>query len=943
MALQLTLPTLLGVIIGSVAFLFCLAAAIVVISLRIKHRKLLVQINAAGERRLSRYPGGHLSITDEDVARIPGTAAAMRKSLGQKYSRASAYTPMASRETIERQSGVRKSPLALIPRLEVSSKAIFSDGESPTIIPPPNPWPLPRRLIRANRPPVIELQPSALSLVAEATNGGDKPLTEPMCRTGHKLMPRQEYKENQSPRCTYDGQGLLGASRDLIAFPNPTLKPKPLFHEKPRSISHDMISNSSGHKKSAGVLHVFEPQQPLIRPCFPRSISLTNQEPGTVPSWATPPLPAEAVAIRQRRSMRASGSRQSAVASNSRQSLGGAVWRDTAIVGGSNSMTFHRSETNKNPITLIANSPVEASQKNNDPFKEDRPQLDDIISGPPVSPIATQKRMLNAPLDPHKSFRASIRNSIPRSNCSGLSESLLNHGWSRPASNAPMVRELCDAPARSKTPLGCSLGSHTSMFDFGLPTDLDRGDATSTQPDLNDIRDKRRSMSILQTISGNKQSPNPDSYNERPSSIAIENPLRWNKDVSAKEAAAKGEGANAKADDRQTCFIMPNEIHILSTQASLKPAITTEQEDVPVFGSPPQVQSLRRPRADPPTFRPPTRLTFDPQLTPTRYSKTTIANSANTSPYFKTLAKLTGYEDYDSSPSSILSTPTRKPSQKRGLSGTHPNRQRAIFDSPDNHAQWPLARQHQTLSLGLRSTSDSPKRASVFRLDAQLNTCTSTKDNDREEFHPSSLLYRFPSPPSPTSVPSWRQPPPKSKSQPTIQGPRPEPASSYRSPRRRPYPVESSTVAKNSNGSPGDELRQSVIALRRMNSEISDVDKAGREHKRYLSLGDRESAILEDGSRDDCRREEGKERRRSSGPKVMAAATATTTAAATTTSKAASARCELARCERGGVKLKVKGPRAMPGWINESVMLTSEKEVRITSGGGGGVLGTDGS
>ena len=836
--------------------LLLVTVLLVILGLRTKHRRLLAQTNAAGERRLSRYPGGHLSITDEDVARMPGTGAGMRESLNNRRTRASAYAPMASRETVETQFGPKTLPKALVP-----------GGENQANASPTRPWPLPRRLTRSKPHSMIEVQPSVLSPVNEAKKEKDTPLKS------SKKVARQEYRYTTRDNRHFEIQSPKSMAMPVpIPKPSPTLKPKPLFHEKSRSISHGMIPKLKGTRKPVGGLYVFDSQEPGTKPTpkahMPRSVSLTSQEPGMAPNLPMPALPPAAVAIRRQKSMR----RES-----SRQSIGGTAWSDSTILGEENPRILSQAESNIYSIKLLPHSPSGGQLNEPDPFKETPPTFDELNSRPRGSPgPIVRTRTLKAPLDTRKSFRASIRNSLPRSNSSGLSESLLQHGWSRSASNASMVREISNAQPRSKTPLARNVEPHISVFDFGLPSPSEPGDVANPL-DLDDVRDKRKSTSILQIISGNERSPVSNPYNERPSSIATENPFTWDTSLLPKESAVKRVSKDGKGHKRQNCIRISVEPHFESP----KPPVIAEQDEAPQVASPVQ-QSLRRPRIDPPPFRPPSRSTFDPQLTPTPHSRFT--RKPNPSPYFQTLAKLTGY-DSDSSPNSLIDTPTRKPSN-RGPSGSHPNRQRPIFDGPSNIAQWPLASQHPTLSLGLRGSGDSPEKANIFRLDAQLNPPTPTKDDSC----PPSLLYRFPSPPSPPrALNASRFPPPKAE----VHGPRPAPESRYRSPKRRGSPIKSPGVSKRVSGSPGAQLRQSVIALRRMNSELSDVGKSGKEHKRYLSLGDRESAIFDS---------------------------------------------DVENRDKG---TRVKGPRAMPGFLNESMMTTPTKEHGTFLGNG--TFGTDGS
>lgn len=959
MALQMALPTLLGVIIGGVLFLFCLAAAVVVLSLRIKHRKLLAHTNAAGERRLSRCLGGHLSITDEDVARIPGTGPAMRESLGKKRNRRSSYAPMASREDIEHRPGQRKLTPAPTLALNLPANMPFSNVGSSSTDPIPIPWPKSSGLTRANRPPAIKVKPTTNKEVKKPP-GGAGSSNESVHQMNESSIPK-ELVQSQSPKFTYDSQGFPGVSPDLITFPSPGMKPMPLFHEKQRSISHSMISTLVDSNLPATSLNASQSQQHVGMRTKPRSVSLTSQEPGIAPREAIPPLPAEAVAVRRRGSIKAPGMMPN---------LDDNAGVGTTNPGGGISISNLRPEMNNNMIKLVPPSPAEAPSQYGSLTPNDCPLEDLNVNSMSTDTTEAVQRTLKAPLDYRRSVRTSLGDSIAGSNSSGLSESLLNNSWSRPASGSSIMTDMANALAKSGMPLDSGFGSHISVFDFGLPTNPDQTDVTHVQSNTSpsEVRNKRRSPSILQVIAGNEQNPRKRAYRERPLSVKAENSFDL-----TKELPAEKEITGVKANERQTLSKLPIEIYSISAQLLPERVVTAPQEDIPSSRSSHQAQSLRRPRVDPPVFCPPSSTKFDPELTPPQRDKATPDNSPTTTSYLKTLAKLTGSNDLESSPSSIISTPTRPPEEKRVAPGANPNRQRAIFDSPENIAQWPLARQHLTLSLGLRGISDTPKRPSIRRRNDRPNNHTSSELQDRSDPKPVSLLYRFPSPPSPTQAP---RPPPKSQSQPLLHKPRSTTAANpgrrsplvpRHSPTVNTFDAVKHTSSSAGGGSPGHEMRQSVIALRRMNSEISTVSRAGREHKRYLSLGEADHAVgnhtgLSYGGGREALRLGKRPHGPRSFPATAAAAAAATHAAPApahvpANKDAITAGRRVAKSgndtfletgDTGRVVRKVKGPRAIPGWINEDALMTPGKDVRVApiSGavrGGGSGDGAGGS
>ena len=937
MAFQLTLPTLLGVIIGGVAFVFCLAVAIVILSLRVKHRRQLARTNLAGERRLSGYPGGNLEITDGDVAQMPGTGAAMRESLCNRYTRASAYAPMASRESVEKQlskSTIPSMPICT-PR-NIQNGAIVTKS-SPALASPSRPWPLPPRLKRSNRPPAIELRlPPAASAVNTTTDGLETLAVKLNGNEVPKLVPRDEGLKIRGSQTCCDSQTIATASSEKPATPSPTLRPKPLFHEKHRSKSHGMIQEIS-RRKSPGSIRLsrdLPPRSPGST--FPRSISLTSQGPGTIPIAPVPPLPVEALAIRRQRSEKTSGSRQSLVVAISRQNIGDSLWKEAS------------------PTSVISNTLVNTSTRSGDCLQKDQSLDNEKNLRPPlVNATVAGSEKVKASLGSCMFVQPSMQDGISRSSSSGLSESLLSHGWSGSISATSTVKE--GAHARSKAPADHNAGAHISVFDFGLPLRSDVDIEALSQLDSDDPHAKRRSASILQMISGNEQSSNLSQKEERPISIATEIPIRWSTDVLARDKTSDtGEIPDGLARSRRRSKnssarqqSVGRSTRTSSNAQKLKPSWTTPN---------PQAQSLRHPRIDPPAFRPPSMSTFDPQLTRIPQSEAHSARTA-TSPNLKhTLEILTGQNDSDSSTSSPTSTPTRRPTQKRQPSGTHPNRQRAIFDGASKIAQWPVAGHHPAFSLGLRATNDEkPEKANIFRVDAQIKSNQETNANfaiDEDEhnahapsYRPPSLLYRFPSPPSPPlrtagesggsfNIPENFQ----SRSQSNIIQPTQDSfISSYpRGPQSKTISNLNILASNNHSNdgeianSPRDQLRQSVLALRRMNSEVSEPSKAGREHRRYLSLGEKEEPIFED--RDDG--VDGGNVDRGALRRIGSTSTVTTILDAPAPPSLSQDRRAEAERKLNSGRGVVRGPRAMPSWLDESMMISSPSsyEPNVVSG-----------
>lgn len=200
------------------------------------------------------------------------------------------------------------------------------------------------------------------------------------------------------------------------------------------------------------------------------------------------------------------------------------------------------------------------------------------------------------------------------------------------------------------------------------------------------------------------------------------------------------------------------------------------------------------------------------------------------SPFSPTQFMMNLYRENDNSLDSEVETPTRKPTSRRVSSGTHPNRRKTIFDNPIPTV-WPLP---------TPSTENHPDPEKLNNNIARLSTQSNDQDSNPDSRPPSFLLdFPWPQPPKPSAGSNWRGPKTPIR---RIGGPR-APPFRYISPNRRRSPIRSG-VGKRS-VSPVKDLRRSVAALRRMNSEVvNSGGRKSREHKRYLSIGESESSAI---------------------------------------------------------------------------------------------------
>ncbi|CAF9937803.1 hypothetical protein IMSHALPRED_000552 [Imshaugia aleurites] len=796
--MAMSLGLLVGIIAGAVG-LTSLTVIIIVLILRHKHNRLLSQINLEGDRRLSGFhssPNAIMSITDEDVARMPGTRTSVRRSLHTPYSRNNLYTPMASRESLPRR--------AYIP------KARANDRDDHETVAQQQSWPLPRRMTRADGTPLVKMPSSTLT---PATERSKKTLPSPPPKDTRNWAgtPRKSVIiSNGNPDVNEKNGDLMQASSAT------DLTPKPLFHGQQRSISHGMIAGIADGSKT-------EPRVPRRISLVPRSKSMYGQEPGLAPPQPLPPLPLETTSKRMSRV-------KSPEQSTSRASGASLFSEQTSILDHGWSKAFPQAGTDL--TSTFASAPIPAStskglgQPEGNHVVWDAPHEEGRAS--PMGGLA--KQMAFRPqLNSQRSFRASIQESLPRSKSSGLSLSMSLHGPSRAESRASLARDPSSPYTKSRVTIPRSAEKRKLGRGVSPSSPLCRATEFAIH---DDTQSKRASTSVLHEVSGNEGSPQSNSWDKRPRSIATSIPLEWDIESlpAAKPSAPK---ERARGHEQRNCIHISN--MLVNAPSPAKPATIEEREELP-HGNPQAHNIDLEIRAKQTTFRPPSRQYFDfaPQTSIGLHRQNSRRSDDNSS-FSPTQFMMNLYREDCNSPGSEVDTPTRRPGSQR-RSGTHAHRRKTIFDNPTPTA-WPLP----TPST---ETHPDPEKSShnISRLSVQSNEQDSNPDSRPTSF----LNYPWPQPPRPSASPNRRGPKTPIR---RIGGPRPPPFR-YISPTRRYSPVRSG-VGKRS-GSPAKDLRRSVAALRRMNSDVvGGGGRRSREHKRYLSIGQgSESGALfeEDGS-----------------------------------------------------------------------------------------------
>lgn len=844
MTMQLSLGILLGIIIGAVAVALTISVFVIIISQRVKHRRLMALTNAAGERRISRYPGGNVSITDEDTTTKSGTGKTLQSILHTPQKRSSTCRPMSSREDVEDVTYLK----------DLSSRSLESTKPDPQQSTFEASFNLPpRRLRRVDGHPMIELHCTTMAS-AEGANKTDKGDRMDRAREGNFKMADAS-----------SGYKSAIASANPAPIADSDLTPKPLFHERHRSISDGKLPEYAEARRSIGL----GSSESSKKSGLPRSVSLCSQEASLPPARPVPTLPPEAVAISRQRSL--AGIRASLRYSSSGPNLGEGLRREAVLqsrvepVGNSGQA---RASATSAAFTLPKIAHCNDLESSIRIIREDVPK-ESVARAGGNSSGAEKTRVGRTPHDYQQTLQTGIRSSFSR----GRGERAAGPQVDNVESHSTLVWEPAKIITVLEEPSSKTKEPRILAVNSTIPPAA--RDALPVSRESSSHTSETSSTCISQASSGKEQSPPKSRLNHSVSTPPEQQPRE--------EVIKTPEAQKVKKLEPTGRALNRNALFDASKPAVAIPKLMTPLEKENWYQAKmSNVRTLQKPRDNPPTFRPPSRSTFEPELS-TAILKASSATSQDS--HSKTLAKLSGYDDFDSSPNSDLSTPTRKPIRVRPTA-SHPNRQKPIFDSM-NLTQWPLAGQHPTLSLGLRG-SISEDKTNIFHVDAQPN---GSQELDRQSHRP-GLTYRFPSPPSIFSdlrgldAGQCRQP-----RKPPLRGPR-TPSWNPHGPRQsRMLPNPTATFVnispdradRLSTDLAATDLRKSIIALRRMNSSITDYAaspyknhpekrRAGnQEHRRYLSLSNRDSRLFEAAADTDvksriqamaCAEDEGRRARR---------------------------------------------------------------------------------
>ncbi|KAL8709748.1 MAG: hypothetical protein Q9220_005534 [cf. Caloplaca sp. 1 TL-2023] len=759
MAVSLSVAAICGIAVGGAAFIVIMVAGPLLIRLRKKHMALV----AASDDKTKQRPRAHLSITDEDVFRMPGT----RRIRPSPYDHSSGWIPISSKENLPKR-GLAPNP---------------ADVDPITGLPP---WPvrIPRRLKKAQSTPHVRMPLAALSPITErSTNNTASPSIPSTAGDLDSQNPKQPTIEKPAEVYLPTGRPPLDSSPGY-------LQPKPLFHGQARSFSHSTLVKPSSSfnldeetRTPVGAIELDSLQTARM----PRVSSLCSQRPGQAPEVPVPPLPIELPVIKKPYLLRN-------VAESSPRRVSGVslLSGDTSVLDETGSRAFSQAETDFTSISLTSPLGSQPTSIGLGISTESNAKWNFSRVDRSASPISVPKvRSIRPQMNQQHSFRASVHDSLPRSASSGLSMSLLDRNSPCPKPTLAVSRANLDAPGKTGR----------KAFQAGV---LPQGSPLNVFQLNEERKAKRASTSVLQVVSGNQSSPVKDPWVDRPTSIATEDPFRWDpKTTMQQPARPSAMKTGARRHKRQSCVRISNIPIVIdsrypSYQTNTGPSIS------PLSTSP-----LAN------NFRPPSLQTFNPRVPNPIPSPTTRSPGGREyTPYSPTFSMIPLYANstspqkiVDSSPSSSLaSTPTRNPSRP----ARNPNRKRAVYP-PHGTLSWPPLLSSSITPSDPPSSTFSPPESPSSR-------------------PPSFLFHQFPDPPARHHLH-------------TIRGPRPLPPSST-SIRKRRSPT-SSLKSRRSSVSPrkmNEVLRSSILELRRMNSEVcsggADGGRAVGGHGRYLSLGD---------------------------------------------------------------------------------------------------------
>ena len=824
MAFQLTEGVIIGIAVGGGCVLFGIMASIVIFVLRARHKHMLARMDAHPERR-SRRLSGIFNITDQDVARMPGTRSDRHGSLDISYRR-SPYTPMSSRDTFDSRQALTKSS-GLLENHQENNRNERS-------------YSVPTRLRRSSKRQKIKKRSKSVALSPITERHTSSATLSPSTRNTLRLV---------SASSTINPTIITPSLTSPQTAPTGIETPKPLFHSE-RKLSYsnppNTLPKSFGARRTSAGLHTMDVIDTTPRPLEgirPRSHSLHNGGSGLVSSHCPPPIPSHAPQIamlpwelvpsKLERNNSKKSTKAKCLSDESVMSANTSLLDDEKPRGFSQVLSIGIPSPTiiEPPISRFERPDASREFKNIASVQEQgiaQPFNQVLVSCPPEE---TQQQF-------HSETRG-FANKTPGSLLTIKVDEPLKNGHSvrdtvKAADYAYERKDLANSkiPARDNPTPNSSqkvTASHSTIFQVHEDLDV-----------------KPSSSLILQPTSGNRKSPILSPGTTVRSSIATDTSYEWDFDNPLPVAKSR-----LSLHKRHTLFQASQATDTVERKPiqSLKEELERTQLSNDVSAT--KLKKQRKPSAD---FKPPSTLTFDPQFANMPGSESPKMERHSTS-----LAGIPRYEGC-SSPEMEIYTPTRKPSNRM----KH-HRYKSIIGHPGMTA-WPFSSTAADTAFDNTTGLLDPSKPNIFRQSFQQ---IQQEERDFDSRPSSFSIPKFPTPPPKSPVrrlpqPNWRGP--KTPIRHPI-GPRQMLPSTSKIPVRQRSPLRVSITRRSPTRVPGvgkprghsasksksispSKIHGTISALRRMNSEANTEAtlRGSKEHKRYQSIGEDvfESEAFED-------------------------------------------------------------------------------------------------
>ncbi|MCJ1394107.1 hypothetical protein MMC18_006985 [Xylographa bjoerkii] len=644
---------------GFVLLLLVLAAVYAIV--KCQRRRRLTSNRAARDKRLSRYPGGHLSLTPSEADRNrPPKSLRQLASTRSPYGFWEGWKNVGSRDSLSRRSVM--SGTSRSTALSISYPDLQLTGSGVPRLPP-------------------------AARVRHYASGSLKlsPITERRCRDNRENCSRSQDRM----RDMVDSSEYTLSTHDMRISAKREDQYGAHSQAKPYVRTHRRSTLAGPFQKIQDALPANGLGQPLedeIRSTMTRTFSLHSQRSGHAPivrmDSPPPELPREIPRWSRVQALRSHpkdpGIRPSTVNSISSSSS----LYDDDVFG-----SPFRSEANLGSVGL----PLE-SNKGLPHESDEEIEFWNVHETQTPNATITSNSFELARIKPRlrqpESHGSGVeRHPLSRNPSSGLAPSLVDqYVPSRSGSDASRLdmfnKDMFNiSNIHRLLPLGTGNDSSTIT-----PTSTQPGSPDSRLPHVNLRKESplRASMSVLQDTSGNKSSLY-GGMTVRPSSDPTTQPFIWDEGVEmkpGKPSVFKGRSQGHKRQSRQRVSLTATRPSSIAFEATVEEL--ADNDNTPSQAPSPPDLFLTSPQQERSSPRPPSIATFEVRLKPP--STPSRGRQRDPGDYSKVVSV---YESYNmergASSEDLLSTPTRKPSSERPY-----DRRSKILPGTPSHPLWLL-------------------------------------------------------------------------------------------------------------------------------------------------------------------------------------------------------------------------------------------------------------